>query len=76
MSLKVLLKRVVHILGRKKQKVNYNTNEPWFNDECRRLKRDTRKLLNKFRVSRCDVDLNVYLQSKHTFLCKSKRRWP
>ena len=38
-------------------------------------KRDTRKLLNKFRVSRSDVDLNLYLQSKHTFrgLCKSKR---
>ena len=73
-----LVKTCSAYFRKKKKKVNYNTNEPWFNVECRRLKRDTRKLLNKFRVSGCDVDLNLYLQSKYTFkgLCKSKRRWP
>lgn len=49
--------------------------KPWFDTDCKRAKTDARKRLNRFRLSRSEHDLLLYVNSKHAYknICKRKK---
>ena len=51
----------------KKPKVTRSNNQPWFDSELQQLKREKHKTLRRFRLSRSNEDLNIYLHSRNVF---------